>query len=61
MEEEVYYCECCDTEFYDEKDRCFYEPLSIEVCEKCHEMLQSAPTEDSDEEMEEMMSNMSIS
>jgi hypothetical protein len=62
--DEVHCCACCDWQIYNEKEACFYEPLGLVVCEECHESLQSAPVEtpeDPDIEMEEMMSNMTIS
>ena len=62
--EEVPYCECCKWEIYNLKEACFYELLGLVVCEECHEMLQNSPTETPEEpdiEMEDLMSNMSIS
>jgi hypothetical protein len=53
-------CECCDNCISNEQNSYEYEPLEIIVCEDCYEMLLNAPTEP-EEDLDEMMSGMSIS
>ena len=62
MELDVSCCHYCDSEIHNEKDAYYYEPAGIVVCEECPQLLLNAPIEEeSDTEMEDLMSSMTIS
>jgi hypothetical protein len=59
-------CDCCDCRITTERDAYEYDELGILVCEDCYERLMNGPVDstpepEEDVEMEDLMSNMSIS